>query len=95
MPGEDVCHSENVEHDGKFADNRRRAHNLLCDIAKHLAAMKEGDGRLSKEAKRKYLQVSFNPVFYCNRVNSWRAGFLAPFGVPIAGAARPTRSNQR
>ena len=57
MPGEDLCYSETSKHDEKIADNRRKAHNVLCDIAKHLAAMKEGEGRLSKEAKRNYLQV--------------------------------------
>ena len=58
MPGEDLCYNENSQHNENFAENRKNAHNILCDIAKHLAAMKEGDGRLSKEAKRNYLQVS-------------------------------------
>lgn len=56
MPGEDVCH--NASSTANFAANRRNAHNILCDIAKHLAAMKEGKGRLSNDAKRNYLQVS-------------------------------------
>ena len=56
MPGEDVCYSEHSQQNENFAENRRNAHNILCDIAKHLAAMKEGEGRLSKEAKKNYLQ---------------------------------------
>ena len=56
MPGEDVCYNENCQHNDNFAENKRKAHNILCDIAKHLAAMKEGEGRLSKEAKKNYLQ---------------------------------------
>ena len=56
MPGEDVCYSEHSQQNENFAENRRNAHNILCDISKHLAAMKEGEGRLSKEAKKNYLQ---------------------------------------
>ena len=37
MPGEDVCYNESRQHNGKFVEKRRRAHNVLCDIAKHLA----------------------------------------------------------
>lgn len=59
MPGEDLCYNENSkQRNENVADNRRKSHNILADIAKHLAAMKEGEGRLSKEAKRNYLQVS-------------------------------------
>ena len=50
MHREDVCHRKNVEHDGKLADDRRRAHDVLCDIAKYLATTKDVNGRLSKEA---------------------------------------------
>lgn len=57
MPGEDFCYNDNSYEN--FAANRRNAHNILCDIAKHIAAMKEGEGRLSKDAKRNYLQVSY------------------------------------
>lgn len=59
MPGEDVCDTSKQQNE-KFAYNRRKAHNVLCDIAKQLAAMKEGEGRLTKEAKRNYLQVRGN-----------------------------------
>ncbi|KAL7542609.1 hypothetical protein ACHAWF_007211, partial [Thalassiosira exigua] len=61
MPGENLCRGERGSDRGdeeNFARNRRQAHNVLCDVAKHLAAMKEGEGRLSKEAKKNYLQVS-------------------------------------
>lgn len=58
MPGEDICYNEKSQQSENYAENRRKAHNILCDIAKHLAAMKEGEGRLSKEAKKNYLQVS-------------------------------------
>lgn len=56
MPGEDLCYNEFSNEN--FAENRRKAHNILCDIAKHLGAMKEGEGRLTKGAKKHYLQVS-------------------------------------
>ena len=56
IPEEDLCYNDNSNEN--FAANRRNAHNILCDIAKHLAAMKEGEGRLSRDAKRNYLQVS-------------------------------------
>ena len=58
MPGEDICYHEKSQQSENYAEYRRKAHNILCDIAKHLAAMKEGEGRLSKEAKKNYLQVS-------------------------------------
>ena len=46
---------------------RQKAESLLSNIVKHLVALKEGDGRLSDEAKRSYLQVSdlcfdFKPI---------------------------------
>jgi DNA mismatch repair ATPase MutS len=56
LPGEDLCYNDPSNKD--FAANRRNARVILCDIAKHLAAMKEGEGRLSRDAKRNYLQVS-------------------------------------
>ena len=56
MPGEDLCYNELSNKN--VAENRRKAQNILCDIAKHLAAMKEGEGRLTKDAKKQYLQVS-------------------------------------
>ena len=58
MPGEEVCYNTNSKHIENFADNRRKGHNILCDVAKNLAAMKEAEGKLSREAKRNYLQVS-------------------------------------
>lgn len=57
MPGEEICYNE--LNSDNFAENRRKAHNILCDIAKHLAAMKEGEGRLTNEAKKHFLQVSW------------------------------------
>jgi len=56
IPGDELCYNDNSN--ANFSANRRNAHNILCDIAKHLAAMKEGEGRLSRDAKRNYLQVS-------------------------------------
>ncbi|KAL9191169.1 hypothetical protein ACHAXT_000875 [Thalassiosira profunda] len=56
MPGEEVCSADPRGESQNFAESRRKAHNVLCDVAKHLAAMKEGEGRLSKEAKRNYLE---------------------------------------
>ncbi len=58
MPGADICQQRHASLDSNFAENRRRAHNILCDLAKHLTAMREGEGRLSRESKRAYLQAS-------------------------------------
>lgn len=57
MPGADLCQQRHACVDGNFAENRRNAHNILCDLAKHLTAMREGEGRLSRESKRAYLQA--------------------------------------
>lgn len=35
IPGTDLCESENNS-SGNFAENHRKAHNVLCDLAKHL-----------------------------------------------------------
>ena len=35
IPGTDLCESENNT-SGSFAENHRKAHNVLCDLAKHL-----------------------------------------------------------
>ena len=35
IPGTDLCEGENNT-SGSFAENHRKAHNLLCDLAKHL-----------------------------------------------------------
>jgi len=56
IPGADICDGDNSG--GRFAENHRKAHNVLCDLAKHLLAMKDGEGRLSTDAKKHYLQVS-------------------------------------
>ena len=57
MPGEDLCYSERSKRQvDDMANTRRKAHNILCEIGKHLAALKDGDGRLSKESKRVYLK---------------------------------------
>lgn len=59
MPGASLC--ENINSDSlnqHNAENRRTAHDILCDLAKHLAALKETEGRLSNDAKRVFLQVS-------------------------------------
>ena len=42
---------------------RQNVEELLTDIIKHLAAMKEGNMKLLDEAKRSYLQVSVWVVF--------------------------------
>ena len=57
IPGADIC-DDHGSGSGRFAENHRKAHNVLCDLAKHLLAMKDGEGRLSKDAKKHYLQVS-------------------------------------
>ncbi|EJK74525.1 hypothetical protein THAOC_03787 [Thalassiosira oceanica] len=57
MPGEDLCYSERSKQQmDENANTRRKAHNILCEIGKHLAALKDSDGRLSKESKKSYLQ---------------------------------------
>ena len=57
MPGEDLCYSEQSKQQvDEIANTRRKAHGILCDIGKHLAALKDSDGRLSKESKKRYLQ---------------------------------------
>jgi DNA mismatch repair ATPase MutS len=64
VPGADLCEHENNDSiNPNFAENRRNAHNILCDLAKHLTALKESEGRLNNDAKRTFLQV--------------RAGYLA------------------
>jgi DNA mismatch repair ATPase MutS len=85
MPGEDVCH--NASSNENFAANRRNAHNILCDIAKHLAAMKEGEGRLSNDAKRNYLQVSSVRSLRNVPNQSTYTSFI------LAGTSRQTRSS--
>ena len=72
VPGTDLC--DNDDRIGTFAETHRKAHNVLCDLAKHLLALKDCEGRLSKDAKKQYLQVSCsvgnlhfyrtNPHFY-------------------------------
>lgn len=58
IPGSDLCEQRHGKSTSEnFAENRRNAHNILCDLAKQLMALKEGEGRLSKEAKRNFLQV--------------------------------------
>jgi DNA mismatch repair ATPase MutS len=58
MPGADLCeHDDNTSLDPSFAEHRRNAQNILCDLSKHLMAMKESEGRLNNDAKRVFLQV--------------------------------------
>ena len=54
IPGADICDSGN----SSGAESVRKAHNVLCDLAKHLLAMKDSEEKLSKDAKKHYLQVS-------------------------------------
>eukprot|EP00804_Cyclotella_cryptica_P011454 CCRYP_016393-RB/>CCRYP_016393-RB protein AED:0.23 eAED:0.23 QI:109/1/1/1/0.6/0.5/6/1021/1134 len=59
MPGGDLCENTNSDSlNQNNAENRPNAHDILCDLAKHLTALKETDGRLSNDAKRVFLQVS-------------------------------------
>jgi hypothetical protein len=50
-------HDDNTSLDPSFAEHRRNAQNILCDLSKHLMAMKESEGRLNNDAKPVFLQV--------------------------------------
>lgn len=65
IPVTDLCDNSNGS--GRFAESQRKAHNVLCDLAKHLLAMKDSEGRLSRDAKTRYLQVSCPlPLYMCS-----------------------------
>ena len=96
MPEEDLCYNENSKHNESFAENHRNAHNVLCDIAKHLAAMKEGEGRLSIEAKKNYLQVSWHSIIFqklTTRVQKLAYALLALFRNCEIGLSQPTTNH--
>lgn len=63
MPGADLCEHDDDNLDPNFAEHRRNAQKILCDISKHLTALKESDGRLSSDAKRIFLQVRASTAF--------------------------------
>ena len=57
IPDGNVCQPESGVSDIDMAGVRRKAETILSDLAKHLVALKESEGRLSVDAKRLYLQV--------------------------------------
>ena len=65
MPTADLCQSHHSCHNENFAENQRGAHRILSEVAKHLTAIKESEGRLRKDAKRNYLQVCFLILISC------------------------------
>ena len=64
MPGGDLCQHSNDSFDPNFAEHQRKAQLILGDLSKHLTALKESEGRLSKDAKRVFLQVRAHVLFY-------------------------------
>ena len=57
MPMADLCkHHNNDSVDPELVKHMNNAKEILCNLSKHLASLKESEGRLNSDAKRVFLQ---------------------------------------
>ena len=58
LPDGALCEHSKSDSSLDMVEVKRKAESVLSDLAKHLVALKDSEGRLNEEAKRSYLQVS-------------------------------------